>query len=68
MITGPPFAIPVTNPADVLDAIEESELLQATDDVMSFQKLSVAQHRFFMVGACSAGFKNDRMGYAVDGR
>ena len=42
MVTGPPSAIPVANPADVLDVIEESEMLQTTDDVMSFPKLSIA--------------------------
>jgi hypothetical protein len=42
MVTGPPSAIPVANPADVIDAIEESELLQTTDEVMSFPKLSMA--------------------------
>jgi hypothetical protein len=42
MVTGPPSALPVASPKDVIDAIEESELFQTTDDVMSFPKLSTA--------------------------
>jgi hypothetical protein len=42
MVIGPPSALPVANPRDVIDAIEESELFQTTDDVMLFPKLSTA--------------------------
>jgi len=42
MIVAVPVTIPVANPPAVIDTIEGSELLHATDEVMSFPKLSTA--------------------------
>jgi hypothetical protein len=41
-IVATPSATPVANPVAVIDTIELFELLQITDDVMSFPRLSVA--------------------------
>jgi hypothetical protein len=46
-----PFAVPVAKPPAVIAAIEVLELLQTTDDVMSFPKLSMASNCNWEPGA-----------------
>ena len=41
-IVAVPFARPMANPLAEIETIEESELLQTTDEVTSFPRLSIA--------------------------